>query len=269
MKVTRMRGYLSAHFFWTLCVVSLLRWSPLCFSTSSSLSFLSCFLSSRRGPCRFCNLSLSFSLPFHHRQFPLKQSSTFQPNAQILWFLRELAWQLMRSEQCYFPLPHHSFLFLLSSQLLAEFTCLPLSSFKGSFGLHQLIQLPADLNHVKLGGLTQLPQGGRLLSQLSGSQWEVFAVFTALHLHPIGIIQEGLHTDYHWLKLVTGHTLDSKQREKRERGKDGWIDRWRSGVSAQRSTFTCISHFIKQMLAQLKNEEWSLSQHFDSKTPHN
>lgn len=70
--------------------------------------------------------------------------------------------------------------FLVSSQLLAEFTRLPLSGFEGGFGVHQLVQLPANPGHVELGGLALLPEGGRLHPQLRGGHRELLAALAAL-----------------------------------------------------------------------------------------
>lgn len=122
------------------------------------------------------------------------------------------------------PLPHPHILPLLvwlgccvsfhhqhrpsSSQLLAEFTRLPLPCLKGIFDIHELVQLPADAGHVELGCLALLPQGGRLHPQLRGGHGKLLAAFAALHLHPFRIVQEGLHAHRHWIALVLRHFLD-------------------------------------------------------------
>lgn len=77
---------------------------------------------------------------------------------------------------------------LLSSQLPAEFTCLPLLGFNGSLGVHQLVQLPADVGHVQLGGLTLLLQASTVQSQLRCSHGELLAAITALGLHQFGMV---------------------------------------------------------------------------------
>lgn len=97
--------------------------------------------------------------------------------------------------------------FLISSQLLAEFTRLPLPGFEGGFGFHQLVQLTADSGHVELGGLALLPEGGRLHPQLHGGHGELLAALTALQLHPLGVVQEGLHTHCHGFPLILRHVL--------------------------------------------------------------
>lgn len=102
------------------------------------------------------------------------------------------------------------------SQLLAEFAGLPLLGFKGRFGIHQLVQLLADSGHVELGGLALLPQGSRLHPQLRGGHGELLAALPALHLHPLGVGQQGLHAHCHRLALITRHVLD--------RDRDGWVD---------------------------------------------
>lgn len=83
---------------------------------------------------------------------------------------------------------------LISSQLLAEFARLPLPGLEGSSGVQQLVQLPAEAGHVQLGGLALLPQGSRLHPQLRGGDGKLLASLAALHLHPPGVAEEGLHT---------------------------------------------------------------------------
>lgn len=95
------------------------------------------------------------------------------------------------------PLPS-----LACSQLLAELSGLPLSGLEGGFGVHQLVQLPADPGHVELRGLALLPEGGRLRPQLRGGHGELLAALAALHLHPLGVVQEGLHAHRHRVALV-------------------------------------------------------------------
>lgn len=94
-----------------------------------------------------------------------------------------------------------------SSQLLAELACLPLPGFEGRFGIHELVQLAADARHVELGGLALLPEGGRLLPQLRGGHGELLAALAALQLHPLGVVEEGLHAHGHRFTLVLRHVL--------------------------------------------------------------
>lgn len=90
------------------------------------------------------------------------------------------------------------------SQLLAEFTRLPLFGLEGCFGVQELVQEPTDPGHVQLSALAALSQGGRLHPQLGGGQGELLAALVALLLHPLGIVQEGLHAHHHRVPLGTG-----------------------------------------------------------------
>lgn len=103
--------------------------------------------------------------------------------------------------------------FLFSSQLLAEFTRLPLPGLEGSLGVHQLVQLSADAGHVELGGLALLSEGGGLHPQLSGGHGELLAALSALQLHSLGIAEKGLHAHSHWLPLFLRHNLDRERED--------------------------------------------------------
>lgn len=107
------------------------------------------------------------------------------------------------------PPPPHS----ASSQVSAEFTRLPLPGLEGRFGVQQFVQLPADLGHVELRRLAPLRQGGRLHPQLRGGRGELLAALAALQLHPLGVVEEGLHAHRHGLALVEGHVLESDGRK--------------------------------------------------------
>lgn len=84
-----------------------------------------------------------------------------------------------------------------SSQVLAEFTRLPLPGLERSLGVHELVQLPADARHVELRGLALLPEGGRLHPQLHGGRGELLAALSALRLHPLGVAEEGFYAHGH------------------------------------------------------------------------
>lgn len=84
-----------------------------------------------------------------------------------------------------------------SSQVLAEFTRLPLPGLERRLGLHELVQLAADARHVELRGLALLPEGGRLHPQLRGGHGELLAALSALRLHPLGVAEEGLYAHGH------------------------------------------------------------------------
>lgn len=101
---------------------------------------------------------------------------------------------------------------LISSQLLAQFARLPFPGLECSLGVQQLVQLPADAGHVQLGGLALLPQASRLHPQLRGGDGKLLASLPALHLHPPGIAEEGLHAYCHRLPLVLWHVLGRGQR---------------------------------------------------------
>lgn len=94
-----------------------------------------------------------------------------------------------------------------SSQVLAEFTRLPLPGLERSLGVHELVQLPADARHVELRGLALLPEGGRLHPQLRGGHGELLAALLALRLHPLGVAEEGLYAHGHRLPLLFRHNL--------------------------------------------------------------
>lgn len=99
-----------------------------------------------------------------------------------------------------------------SSQLLAQLARLPFPGLERGFGVQQLVQLPADADHVQLGGLALLPQGGRLHPQLRGGDGELLAALAALNLHPAGVAQQRLHAHCHRFPLILRHVLDRGQR---------------------------------------------------------